>query len=344
MYKHSFVAVVALALTAYTLGGCGTDEGGEVSSAAGGVANVGGQAAVGGDMSATTTTPASAAGGSPTDSSTSSGGGSSNPTSSTSSVPGIPTAVSHDNCADTSGVITTLTGQYNGATISVTGATKTYQATTNWWHKYVDQTVKLDGIGYTVGNPNNVNVPQTDGAPIGYPTIFVGTYAGSTTKGSNLPKKVSDLTNVYTVYESNSLSLDHSNFNAAYDVWLTANGTPLPQTQYSPGAGGAFLMVWMFKPAQRQPRGKNAYPAHTVTGVDGTWDVWVDSSNPPCISYVSTTPRESLAYDLNNFIQDSVTNKYGVTSDMYLSIVFGGFEIWGGGDGLQLKDFCVDVK
>jgi hypothetical protein len=28
---------------------------------------------------------------------------------------------------------------------------------------------------------------------------------------------------------------------------------------------------------------------------------------------------------------------------MYLSIVFAGFEIWGGGDGLQAKAFCANV-
>lgn len=217
-------------------------------------------------------------------------------------------------------------------------------ASTNWWHKFTDQTVALHGIGYTVNNPSNVSVPQTDGAPIGYPTIFVGSYSGNETVGSNLPKQVSTLTNVYTVFETNSLSLDTSNFNAAYDVWFTATGSPLPPTQYSPGRGGAFLMVWMFDPRDRQPRGQNRHPAHTVSGLDGTWDVWIDSTNPPCISYVSTVPRESLVFDLNDFIKDSVANGYGVTNDMYLSVVFSGFEIWGGGDGLQLKKYCVDVR
>jgi hypothetical protein len=29
---------------------------------------------------------------------------------------------------------------------------------------------------------------------------------------------------------------------------------------------------------------------------------------------------------------------------MYLNIVFAGFEIWGGNDGLQVKQFCASVK
>jgi hypothetical protein len=52
----------------------------------------------------------------------------------------------------------------------------------------------------------------------------------------------------------------------------------------------------------------------------------------------------SLQFDLNNFIQDAVTSGYGVTSSQYLSIIFAGFEVWGGADGLQEKAFCANVK
>ena len=71
---------------------------------------------------------------------------------------------------------------------------------------------------------------------------------------------------------------------------------------------------------------------------------WVDSSNPPVISYVSTTARDQLSFDLAAFIKDSVANNYGITNSMYLSIVFGGFEIWGGGNNLSLDKFCVKVN
>ena len=83
-----------------------------------------------------------------------------------------------------------------------------------------------------------------------------------------------------------------------------------------------------------------------MTGIPGTWDVWVDTptAGPPCISYVSTTPRDSLSFDLNAFIQDSVQNAYGITSSMYLSIIFAGFEIWGGGDGIEVNRFCARVN
>ena len=59
---------------------------------------------------------------------------------------------------------------------------------------------------------------------------------------------------------------------------------------------------------------------------------------------MSANPIDGLAFDLNDFIQDAVTNQYGVTSSMYFSLVFGGFEILGGADGLQLKQFCASVN
>jgi hypothetical protein len=59
---------------------------------------------------------------------------------------------------------------------------------------------------------------------------------------------------------------------------------------------------------------------------------------------VSTTPRNGLAFDLNAFIQHSVTNNYGLKSSMYLSVIFAGFEIWDGADGLQAKNFCAKVN
>jgi hypothetical protein len=103
-------------------------------------------------------------------------------------------------------------------------------------------------------------------------------------------------------------------------------------------------MVWLFMPEDRQPRGTVDYPEHSIQGVDGSWDVWIDDTNPPCISYVSTTPQDGLDFDLNNFIRDSVDNNYGLTDEMYLSLIFAGFEIWGGGDGLAVKGFCAEVN
>lgn len=332
--RSAIVASIATLLPLLVLGcGAASTDGETVSS--GGVSN-------GGASTDDTSTATSGAGGSSAESSTNAGGSTAaDGTKPASTEP----PVSAENCADTaSKPEVTITDRYGGANITVDGGTKTYRMATNWWHKFTDQTVDVKGLGFTVNNPSHVASTPTDGAPIGYPTIYIGTYAGATTVESNLPKQVSALSTVHTVFDTNSLSLDTANLNAAYDVWFTATSAPLPEDQYSPGPGGAFLMVWLFDPASRQPRGRNQHPAQTIAGVEGTWDVWVDPSNPPCITYVRTEPLNSLAFDLNAFIKDSVTNSYGVTESMYLSVVFAGFEVWGGGDGLQLKQFCADVK
>ncbi len=103
-------------------------------------------------------------------------------------------------------------------------------------------------------------------------------------------------------------------------------------------------MVWLFKPSNRQPRGGIQARNHVVHGVSGDWTVWVDKTNPPCISYVSTEPRNDIKFDLKDFIVDSVKEEYGITENMYLSIVFAGFEVWGGGDGLKANKFCAKVE
>ena len=256
-------------------------------------------------------------------------------------------------CTDTSTTSLSFTKQYENGTIAVAGSTKTYYTMTNWWHKFSGQTVKLDGLSMTLGNSQDAAVPSSDGNPMGFPTIFIGSYQNHTTVGSNLPMQVSAIKSVPTTFSTNASTLDTSNFNATYDVWFTATNAKLGAMASSPGKGGAYLMVWLYKPSDRQPRGgavstTGASPNHsgqTVAGVPGTWDVWVDNStDPPCISYVSSKPLDSLSYDLNNFIQDSVNNKYGVTSSMYLGLVFAGFEVWSGGDGLQAKQFCAAVN
>jgi len=237
----------------------------------------------------------------------------------------------------------TINQQFGAAPIGVSGG-KTYYLQSNWWQTYSNETEDFSGLSFTVHNPQNASVPESNGAPMGFPSIFIGQYAGNGTTGSNLPKLVSSIASVPTIYQTNNSSIGLTNHNAAYDVWFTQNATPLSSGQSNPGAGGAYLMVWMFKPTDRQPRGSDVHAGHSVTGVSGKWDVWIDTTSPPCVSYVSSTPIDGLEFDLNDFIKDAVSNSYGVTSSMYLSIVFGGFEIWGGAEGIQLTQFCATVN
>jgi hypothetical protein len=258
-------------------------------------------------------------------------------------------------CKDTSTTKLSFTTKYEDGSIKVDNSTKTYYTMTNWWNVFSGQTVTVNGLSMKIGNPKNVTIPPTDGNPAGFPTMFIGAYQGHETVGSNLPMQVTAIKSAPTIFQTNASTLDTSNLNVTYDVWFTSGGKKLSGIMdNNPGKGGAYIMVWMFKPSARQPRGgvisatgegTPNYPAHKVDGVEGDWDVWVDSkSDPLCISYVSSKPIDGLAFDLNKFIQDSVTNKYGITTSMYLNLVFAGTEIWGGGDGLEIKQFCAAVN
>jgi len=245
-------------------------------------------------------------------------------------------------CNDSASTKRAMTAQYDGALVAVDGSSKQYYVHTNWWYLFDRQTVTVDGLSYVLGNATGA--ASSSDMPMGYPSFFIGSYSGHTTQGSNLPKQVSALTEIPTVLATNANRMGTSNYNAAYDVWFTAGSAPLSANQYSPGRGGAYLMVWLFKPSDRQPRGTIALAETPVPGLPGKWDVWIDRTDPLCISYVSSTPIERVDFDLNQVIRDSVDNRYGITDSMYLSIVFAGFEVWGGGDGLELQKFCADVR
>jgi cellulose 1,4-beta-cellobiosidase len=249
-------------------------------------------------------------------------------------------------CTDVSTDTYSIKDQYGSTQITLdNNPKKTYYMMANWWGTpYNNQTETINGLGFTMANPSST--PSSNPSnPLGFPSIFIGTYQTRGTQGSGLPKQVSSLTSVPTIFSTNADTKGTSNYNATYDVWFTQTNALVSGTD--PGAGGAFLMVWLFSPSDRRPRGSIKAGGTVVSGVKGGWDVWVDSSNSPrpCLSYVSNTTLSSLEFDLNYFIQDAVQNNYGIiTSSQYLSIIFAGFEVWGGGDGLQVKKFCANVK
>jgi endoglucanase len=244
-------------------------------------------------------------------------------------------------CPDTSSYSNLIQAQYGGTFIPVDNVSgKNYYMTANWWGKYSNESESVTGVGFTMTNPTNAATTNND--PMGFPSIYIGAYSSHNTTGSNLPKLVSELTSVPTILSTNADTMGTSNYNAAYDVWMTSSNAVV--TGSSPGTGGAYLMVWLFKPSDHQPRGTLRANGSVIDGVKGVWDVWYDNTNPPCVSYVSSDKISSLEFDLNYFIQDAVQNNYGVTSNQYLSVIFAGFEVWGGGDALQVKKFCANVK
>jgi hypothetical protein len=253
------------------------------------------------------------------------------------------TSVAAVDCSDVATNTGTLSSAFQHAAVSLSGNTKSYIVTSNWWNQFGGQTVAYNGNSYTIGgtasSSGNTN-------PSGFPSIFIGNYGNNgNSVGSNLPKKVTELTTIPTLLDSNA-SATSGEFNVTYDVWFNPNGT-VDTTAGSPGSGGYFLMVWLFQPTGAQPRGQpisaQAYP---IAGVTGNWRVWTDGQNgsqPPCVSYVAATNVDTLSFDLNAFIKDARQRGY-ISDQQQLALIFGGAEIWKGGTGLQIKRFCAIVN
>ncbi len=247
-------------------------------------------------------------------------------------------------CSDTSTTTGSISEQFRRIRADVTVGDnellKQYMLTANWWYTYNNQTVSMNGLSFSIQGSASNGGSDT---PAGFPAMFIGNYQGFSTGCSNLPIQVSQITEIPTIFRTNVSGSSHD-FNAAYDVWFTNDGRLLDsETDDNPGPGGAYLMVWLYDPDGRQPVGGPVANGKTVSGVSGNWTVWT-GGNPVVISYLSDSPRSELTFDLNDFIQDAVNSGYGLTNNHYLNVVFAGFEVWNGGDGISVDQFCVDVR
>lgn len=191
--------------------------------------------------------------------------------------------------------------------------------------------------------------PGGDSSPASFPSIYIGANGattgvnGASTTGENaLPLQVAAITGLPTRFRHNSSSGDN---NATYDVWFAPSP---PQGQYDT-ALAAFLMVWTYKPGTRVAIGTSRGQAN----VGGrTWELFVGprggggpDSNLPVISYVNTGAAVlDYEFDLKAFIDDAVARNVGLTTNMILTDVFAGFEIWSGGAGLRVDEFSIDVN
>jgi hypothetical protein len=233
------------------------------------------------------------------------------------------------------------------------GDGKSYIIQNNAWNPGAaegNQRLAFNGNSFTVAQQNNGGFGDV---PISFPSIFVGRNGNqgangslTTTSDDNLPRQVSLLTSIPTRFSHNATG----DANATYDVWFAAQP---PQGEYQT-ATGAFLMVWTYKPTNRNAIGGFGGGGAQQATVDGRqWNLFVGgraeagdpgAGNAQVISYV--VPGAAIpdySFDLNLFIQDAVQRGL-LSPDMFLTDVFAGFEIWSGGSGLQVNEFTVDVQ
>jgi hypothetical protein len=230
---------------------------------------------------------------------------------------------------------------------------KTYIVQNNAWNpasQQGQQVLQYAGNSFVVAQQNANGVGDV---PLGFPSIFVGRngFRGpndtqTTALDDDLPVQISQINSIQTRFSHNA----SGDANATYDVWFAAQP---PQGEYQT-ATGAFLMVWTFKPGNRNAIGGFGGGTPQQANVDDRqWNLFVGgraeagdpgAGNAQVISYV--VPNGSIpdySFDLNLFIQDAV-NRGLLNPNLFLTDIFAGFEIWSGGRDLAVREFTVDVE
>ncbi|MEY2933891.1 MAG: hypothetical protein RL033_4640 [Pseudomonadota bacterium] len=253
----------------------------------------------------------------------------------------------------------TMSGQFDR--IKVLGANgESYIVQNNAWgatSRDGTQIIDYTGNGFTI---RQQSAGPNGNVPISFPSIFVG---GNGFRGSNnslatrsddrMPIQVSAIQSVQTRFRHNGTNGD---YNATYDVWFANTNL---QGDYET-AQAAFLMVWTYKPAGRNAIGFDR-PVQTVTVDNRTWRLYVGDrseasdgtgGNAPVISYVNEGAAiPDYNFDLNLFIRDAMMrsqsgqlNGANFGANLFLTDIFAGFEIWGGGTGLRIDEFSAVVR
>lgn len=194
-----------------------------------------------------------------------------------------------------------------------------------------------------------------DSAPASFPSIYIGNNGNtangvySTKSTDNLPLQISAITSLPSTFRYSGST---GTFNATYDIWF-ANSPPT--AEYKDGIDG-FVMVWLRDPGGKQPIG--SIKASNVMVAGQAWNVWVGprgqgpagNNNAPVVSFVNPTENDDSRaqsfknVDLKQFFTAAAS--YGIGSNMYLTDVFAGFEIWSGGSGgnLGVDEFTAVVN
>ena len=204
--------------------------------------------------------------------------------------------------------------------------------------------ITYNGPSFTISNFSGSTA--TSGAPMGYPSLFIGSAGGDgqATTGSNLAKQVNALTDIPTAWRWSGSGTE---FNVAYDVWFSPTA----------GDGGksnrSFLMVWFHKTANVFAEGEgegHSGGQATINGKSFSTYVSQQFEGRPIISYVASSTISEWSFDLNDFITDAKTRTSTaqatpvINDNLYLTNVFAGFEVWSGVSNLKTDKFCIQVK
>ncbi|WP_186356824.1 glycoside hydrolase [Streptomonospora sp. PA3] len=220
----------------------------------------------------------------------------------------------------------TLCGKYDSARVQ--GGR--YIVQNNVWGADTRQCIEVEGTSFRVTTAEHAKA--TDGAPAGYPSIYAGCHYRNCTSGSGLPLRVSDMNRVRTSWSTSSP--DSGVYNVAYDLWYD----PDPN---QPAQNAAELMIWLKYRGDVQPIGQRVASGVPIAGA--TWDIWQGDVGWNVISFIRTSPTDSVSgLDLTAFTDEAVA-RGAVEPQWYLTSIQAGFEPWQGGAGLATHSFSTTV-
>ncbi|MEU2611285.1 cellulose binding domain-containing protein [Micromonospora sp. NPDC007271] len=220
---------------------------------------------------------------------------------------------------------TQICDQYGSTTIG-----GKYVVQNNRWGTSAQQCINVTSTGFSITRQDGVG--NTSGAPVSYPSIFVGCHYTNCSPGTNLPVQVKNISSAPGSIGYNYVS--GAIYDAAYDIWLD----PTPKRD---GVNQMEIMIWFNRQGPIQPIGS---PVGTANVAGRSWEVWRGSNGSNnVISYLSSSPITSLSFDVMAFINDT-RNRGAITSDWYLTSIQAGFEPWQGGVGLAVNSFSQSVN
>ncbi|WP_447009013.1 GH12 family glycosyl hydrolase domain-containing protein [Saccharothrix sp. DSM 118769] len=218
----------------------------------------------------------------------------------------------------------TICDQYGSTTVQ-----GRYVAQNNRWGSSATQCINVTSSGFRITQQQG-SAP-TNGAPLSYPSLYLGCHYGNCSPGSNLPMQVS---RIRSATSSIAYRYAGGTYNASYDIWLD----PTPKTT---GVNQVEIMIWFNRQGSIQPIG-SAVGNATVGG--RTWQVWRGSNGANnVISYVAPSAINSWSFSVLDFVND-VRNRGMITTSWYLTSVQAGFEPWNGGVGLGVDNFSASVS
>jgi hypothetical protein len=218
----------------------------------------------------------------------------------------------------------TICEQYGSTTIQ-----SRYVVQNNRWGSSATQCINVTSTGFQITQQQG-SAP-TNGAPLSYPSAFLGCHYTNCSPGTTLPMQVN---RIRSATSSINYRYTGGTYNASYDIWLD----PTPKTN---GVNQMEIMIWFNRQGPIQPIG--SVVGNATVGGRG-WEVWRGSNGANnVISYVAPSPVTSWSFNVMDFINDIIA-RGAINNSWYLTSIQAGFEPWNGGVGLAVDNFSASVS